>query len=253
MAQLHELLAVDRDLAGASKLVVDEAINTFTKKTDHFLGNIKNLELFDEGRKQEESGFTEEKTITTTVFKKLDYVADHLIRYLDVLFQKESTNQQAKADIILEDGTVLVNEVPATMLLSLENYLEKWRAMYHSIPTLQPGIEWIVDESQGEGIFKSSKPEIRNKTEKVVRHKVLYNATDKHPAQIEKWTEDAPIGKFINIRWSGMISPADKSKIIGRIDSLIYAIKQARMRANTQEVIKVQLGKKILDFINYGK
>jgi hypothetical protein len=252
MGQLHELLAVDRDLASAAKMVVDEATNTFTKKTDHFLGNVKRLELFDESRKQEESGFAEEKTLTTTVGKKLEYVAESLVRYIDVLAQKERTNQEAKANIELEDGTVFLTDVPATMLLSLENHLERWRLMYHSIPTLQPGIEWIPDPDQGEGVYKSVAPEIRNKTEKVIRHKVLYDATDKHPAQIEKWTEDAPIGRFINVRWSGMISPAEKSKLLGRIDSLIAAVKKARMRANTQEVVKVSIGKKIFDFVNKG-
>jgi len=252
MGQLHELLAVDRDLANAARIVVEEATNTFTKKTDHFLGNIKTLELFDEARKQEESGFAEEKNITTTVNQKLDYVAESLIRYVDVLAQKEKTNQEAKADIILEDGTIFLKDMPATMLLSLENYLEKWRLMYHSIPTLQPGVDWELDATQGEGVYKSAKPEIRNKTEKVIRHKVLYDATDKHPAQIEKWTEDAPIGRFINVRWSGMISPAEKSKILGRIDSLIAAVKKSRMRANTQEVVKVSVGKRIFDYINKG-
>jgi hypothetical protein len=252
MGQLHELLAVDRDLAGAAKVVVDEATNTFSKKTEHFLGNVKRLELFDESRKQEEAGFAEEKTITTTVQQKLDYVAEHLVRYVDVLAQKEATNQAAKADVVLNDGFVLLADIPATMLLSLENHLERWRLMYHSIPTLQPGIEWVPDPNQGEGVYKSEQLEIRNKTEKVIRHKVLYEATKDHPAQIEKWTEDAPIGKFINLRWSGMISPAEKSKLLGRIDNLIYAVKQARMRANTQEVVKVSIGKKIFDYINKG-
>jgi len=246
------LLAVDRDLASAAKIVVDEATNTFNKKTEHFLGNVKRLELFDESRKQEESGFAEEKMITTTVGQKLEYVSESLIRYVDVLAQKERTNQEAKADVVFDDGSVFLKDIPATMLLALENHLERWRLMYHSIPTLQPGIEWISDPDQGEGVYKSVNPEIRNKTEKVIRHKVLYDATDKHPAQIEKWTEDAPIGRFINVRWSGMISPAEKSKLLGRIDTLISSIKKARMRANTQEVVKISLGKKIFDYINKG-
>ena len=37
--KLHELLAVEGDLGGASKKLMVEAANTFSKKTDHFMGS----------------------------------------------------------------------------------------------------------------------------------------------------------------------------------------------------------------------
>src|SRR5574343_927664 len=93
MAHLHELLAVDRDLENTTKYVVEEAVISFTKKTDHFTGGVKTYEFFDEKRQQEAAGLEEKKELTTTVKAKLDYVKEFLVRHLDALAQKEHTNK----------------------------------------------------------------------------------------------------------------------------------------------------------------
>lgn len=90
MAQLHEVLAVDRDLEQVSSKVVGEAVVTFTKKVDHFTGHVRTLKMFDEARKNEEAGQIEIKELTTTVPEKLAYVAEHLIRYYGCLGPKRS-------------------------------------------------------------------------------------------------------------------------------------------------------------------
>ena len=46
-----------------------------------------------------------------------------------------------------------------------------------------------------------------------------------------------------------MISPSEKSVLLSRIDKLIMAVKQARQRANTQEVVKTTIGKEIFNYI----
>ena len=250
MSKLHEVLAVDSDLAETAKKIATEALVTFTKKADHFFGATKRLEMFDESRKQEEEGTAESKEIVSTVQEKLDYVAEHIIRHLDCLAQKENTNQAAVGDVELEDGTKLLQKMPATLLLSLENKLALFRKMYEGIPTLAPGLEWIEDPTQRKGIYKSSHDIIRHKTEKTFKSKILVEPTPQHPAQIEKWTEDVPIGNFITTQWSGMVSPARKSELLGRIDALIRAIKKARMRANSTEVVKKSIGKVLFDYIH---
>jgi hypothetical protein len=47
-----------------------------------------------------------------------------------------------------------------------------------------------------------------------------------------------------------MITPARKSELLDRIDKLLRAVKKARQRANGTEVVKVNVGKSIMDFIN---
>ena len=39
--KLHELLAVEQDLAGAYKKILDESSNTFKNKADFFYGFVK--------------------------------------------------------------------------------------------------------------------------------------------------------------------------------------------------------------------
>ena len=47
-----------------------------------------------------------------------------------------------------------------------------------------------------------------------------------------------------------MISPAEKSALLGRIDKLIQATKKARQQANAAEVVNREIGRKIMDYIN---
>ena len=111
------------------------------------------------------------------------------------------------------------------------------------------GIEWASAPELGNNVYNRVHPAVTFKTRKTFRHKVLVEATREHPAQIEKWSEDENVGKFITDSWSGMLTPAEKSDMIGRIDTLAQAVKQARQRANTTEVVKIQLAKSLVDFI----
>ena len=47
-------------------------------------------------------------------------------------------NTEAKADVILEDGTTLLKAVPTTSLLRLGHRLEEIRDLVRSIGTLDP-------------------------------------------------------------------------------------------------------------------
>jgi len=249
MAQLHEILAVDRDLEAVAKKVCEEAIVTFTKKTEHFVGTHKRLDMFDEARKQEEKGQEEIKALTTTVQDKLEYLAEHLIRHINCLAQKEFTNQFATGEVSLNES-LFFPKLPATMLLALENKLTQWRKVYEEIPTLEPTIEWKQDETLGKHVFKAVNDVVKHKTEKIMKPIVLYPHSDKHPAQVKESTLDVPVGNYISVQWSGKITSARKSLLLGRIDALLAEVKKARQRANCQEVTNIYIGKKIFDYIN---
>lgn len=248
--KLHEILAVEKDLENEAKKIVNEAIVTFVKKPEHFNSHHKKLLLFDDDKDQETQAAEEYKEIVTTVEQKLKYVYKAVTKYFDAIGKKEKTNQLAKADLILNDGTVLCENVPATLLLGLENKLKPILEMHGVIPTLQPGVDWEPDNSKGPNIFKAKHNSIRNKTERVPISKITVQPTKEHPAQVDKWTEDKVIGKFTQINWSGMISPADKSKKIAKVDEVIRCCKQARTRANATVVEPIDIGKKIFEFIN---
>ena len=250
MAKLHELLAVEGDLETTAKKIWTEASVTFSKKAGLFNGSIRRFEPFDENDKTE---YPEERTkLESTVKEKLDYVAESTIRYFDAMLQKERTNQDAKADLIV-DGVVIGKDLPATFLLGLETRLKNMRQIFEAIPTLAPGIQWEIDPQERPHVYKRVHPDEKFKTQKTFQSRVLYDAVVKDgvglPAQIEKWEETENVGKYITDQWSGMISSAEKSNLLTKLDKLIREVKKARQRANMAEVHKINIGKEIFNYI----
>ena len=241
MGQLHELLAVEGDLDGTYKKILEETKVNFSKHADRYFGFHERTELFDKDAPEEADSH---KEMDDTVPAKLEYTEGHVIRYLDAVLQKERTNQEARADLVV-DGETVAPAVPATFLLGLETKLKTIRMhIYETIPTLQPGIKWEKDETQGEDIYRRVHPEEKFRTRKVMKNHVVAEATDKHPAQVQVYNEDVKAARIVRDTWCGMISPADKSALLGRVDKLIRAVKKARQKANTQEVVKTTIDRK---------
>jgi hypothetical protein len=135
--------------------------------------------------------------------------------------------------------------------LGLEAKLKSIRPIYDEIPTLPPGTEWESDPSFGKYVYKDKNANVTAKTKKTFDFKILTPATDKHPAQIEKWNIDVPVGYFTKTRWSSCLSVAQKSALLARLDKLAQAIKQARQRANGQEVdTKSKIGSKLFEYLH---
>ena len=248
-AMLHELLAVQGDLEGKYKKMREEAIETFTKRKTHFGGYHKTLRMFAETDKAQEAAGEDHKELTETVDAKLDYIHSDIVRLMDALLQKESTNQNAKADLVV-DGIVLGTNLPATWLLGMETKLKEIRDVYESIPTLDPGVKWELDPVAGKNVYRSAHPEVKSKTVQDIAYKVLQPATKEHPAQVETWKENKPVGEYVTNHISGAISPARKSVLLGRIDNLLRAVKKARMRANNTPVEKIRIGKQLISYIH---
>lgn len=246
MSKMHELLAVESDVQGQYRIIVNETINLFNK--EHiFKGFVKKLKMFDED--QAHLNTSEHSEIGTTVPARLDYNSSFIVKYLDVVLQKESTNQLAVADIIV-DGIVLAEKVPATFLLGLENKLKEIRNIYMAIPTLDVSVKWEEATDIGKNIYRQVHPETAVKTKKMFQHQILVEPTQFHPAQVEKWEEQIPVGTFTKENWCSMITSTRKAQLLERIDKLSNAIKKARQRANNTEVIKVNIGEKLMNFIN---
>jgi len=243
---LHELLAVEGDLEGAHKRILEETKNTFVKKESHFLGMHRKLTMFVEDNIDHPET---NKKMDTTVDKKLDYMSKTEIRYFDALLQKESTNQIAIADLIV-DEQIIAKDLPATFCLGMETRLRHLRAVYEAIPTLAPGISWVSEPDAGPGVYKAEFADEKLKTETVVEPMVLYKATVEHPAQIKEVSKVNNVGKYVTTNTSGMLSPANKSDRLAKVDKLIRAFKQARQRANTTKVNKMFIGEKLFTFIN---
>jgi hypothetical protein len=247
MAKLHELLAVESDLEGTYNKILKETETNFNKHPDRYFGKHTRIEFFDENVPTEADVH---KKMDDTVKSKLKYSQKAVIRYLDAVLQKERTNQEARADLVV-DGTIISAQVPATFLLGLENKLKKIRTnLFEPIPTLQPGIQWEKDASMGDDVYRAVHSEEKFRTKKMMKNHVIAPATKEHPAQVNVYTEDEKVARVVQDTWCGMISSAEKSKVLERVDVLIRAVKRARQKANTTEVVKTNIGKDLFTFIN---
>ena len=205
--KLHELLAVEGDLRGAAEKIIKETVNTFTKKEHHFIGRVKSYQPKDEDG---DTFASENQEMVTTVSKKLEHTQDVVAKYLDAVAQKELTNTSATA-ILEVDGQKLVEApLPATLLLALEGKLKQLREVYNAMPTLDPSETWHWDHATK---TYEADPKQTYKSKKVYRNHILSPATDKHPAQVQPFTEEERIGVWNEKKWSGMITPAEKSEV----------------------------------------
>lgn len=249
MTKLYETLALEGTLDAKQRKIVGEAEDTFKKRTAHFVETFRRVEMYRED--QQHLNEDETKELVTTVREKLGYVADIVIPYLDTIYMKERGNQHAVADLVVHNQ-LIAKDVPATMLLGLESRLAALRVMYDAIPTLAPGRKWELDETDKRaGVYVDTRDDVRKRTQKMLVHKVLVEPTPQHPAQIEKWFEDVAVGDIVTTTKSGMIQPADKSKMLDRMDALIGAVKQARQRANAITVDKdVKIGAALFAYVH---
>lgn len=246
--QLHQILAVEGDLQGKAAKIIDETKKTFNDKQHLFYGGLKKYEPYSD----DDPGMPEEfKEIDDTVYNKLNYAIKSFVSYIDCIATKEATNATATAPLVI-NGETIHEALPATLLLALENKLKGIRPVLESIPTLTKGIEWKPAPDKGENIFVTAKEDRKQRTVKEPKFRVLYEATKEHPAQIEKWTESVPKGEFVTIQWSGNITSAEKARILERFDEVLQAVKKARMKANSTEVVETKIARKLFDYIVKG-
>lgn len=250
MAKIHEIIPVEADKVAIANALVDEGINTFAKKPDHFMGQVRRVEMYDETRSAENT--TDVKEVVDTVDGKLDHIWGALGEAIDITMTKENSNAQAEASADVKiGGTVVLADVPATALLALEKRLAQIKNLYTSIPTLDPAYAWEPDtEAALPGTMQTRHPQEGHKTEKVHDWKVVYEATEHHPAQIVEVTMDRNVAKVTVERQSGMVSPATKALWLRRISDLATAVKQARQRANMAEAVPLPVASDIRLFIH---
>ena len=245
MSRLHELVAIEPSLLAAAKAMVEEATVTFTKRGEHFEGQTRAVEYFDEGRSAENESTSKE--VVTTVDEKLSYTLEAVRKSLDVVFTREVTNQSAVADLIIDDRVIL-GGVPIYFLLQLEKRFTEIKSLLLTVPTLDPNLEWVALETDKPGIYRSQ--ELRsNRTERRPSVLTLAPATEKFPAQVKEIVEETTVAKIITIKRSGAYSVADKAALLARCDAIILAVKQARERANSTEVAPRRSITPLLDFL----
>lgn len=209
-AKLHELLAVEKDRSGVANKVMEEAKGVF-KAGAHYFGTNKITTFFEDPSGQ--LGRTEEKIVDDTVPAKLDYVGNAVRRLLDLMYQIDISNTEAKADLVI-DGVTYAEGVPTGFLMVLERKLTELRTVYEMIPTQPPGVNWQADAGYRlPGVFKSP-PIATFLTQKKVDFVVVVNPTEHHPAQVKEVTKDERVARVEETKFTGTVSAADRKSVV---------------------------------------
>lgn len=256
--KLHGVLAVKKDLQTQANTALADLTNTFTKKEQRFVGFLQTFTPFesDTPEKPIETKIDKELTVQSTVSAELAWIKPFLIKALDAHFHVATGNMTAKADIILDESenstdTVLVKDVPASTLLELEEYLQQTlKKLLLAIPTLDPVLGFVLDPAASlKGVYKSRSVE-KTRTKMKKRILQLTKATDKHPETVQVYDEQVGEGTIREQHWSAALTPADKSAVLERLESLLRAVKKARARANETEVdVTQKIGNSLLTYV----
>jgi hypothetical protein len=168
-----------------------------------------------------------------------------MTRLFDVTLTKDAANTVATADVTV-DGTVILPKVPVTYLLFLEKQLTDLHTFVAKIPVLDLSEEWEFDNARG---CYASAPASTVRTTKVPRNHVRAEATDKHPAQVDVFTEDIPQGDWTTVKFSGALPVTRQRQLLERVVKLQHAVKYAREEANATEITDVKAGEKVFGYL----
>ena len=123
--------------------------------------------------------------------------------------------------------------------MDLHTFIEK-------LPKLDPAEDWHFDDTTNTW---ASDPIDTLRTKKVMRNHVLAPATDKHPAQVQVYTEDVAAGTWRTVKFSGAMPAKRIQEMLVKVEELQKAVKFAREEANTRVAMDVKIGKAVLDYI----
>lgn len=241
MSQLHEILAV---VQGASARATREFtdLHRCTQVDTLVAGRSRTYEpRDDDGERLPDEGQRVQLIIENT----LRTVASTLTPAFDVVATRDEGNTHAKADVVVDDTTILA-DVPAVTLIYLEKQLGDILTFVAKLPVLSPAQQWYEDERNG---FHVSEPVVTVSKRRVQKPLELAAATKEHPAQVRLIDVEEPAGNWTTILHSGALPATRKADLLERVVKLTDAVKVARTRANQAETSQVHIGGPLFDYL----
>ncbi|MFD9750109.1 DUF7873 family protein [[Kitasatospora] papulosa] len=168
-----------------------------------------------------------------------------LTRLFDVTATKDWANCSARADVTV-DGRTVVAEVPVSYLLFLEKQLTDLHTFVKKLPVLDASESWSLDPSTD---WWKTEPVRTIRTKKVPRNHVKAEATEKHPAQVDVYYEDVPIGYWTTVKFSGALPARRVNELLERVEKLQHAVKFAREEANGAQVTDRRVGDAVFGYL----
>lgn len=187
----------------------------------------------------------EVQRVQVNATETLHQVRDLMSRLWNVTAVVDWTNCQARADVVIGDQ-VIIKQAPATFLIFLEKQLTDLHTIIDKLPVLDPADEWHWDDNADAW---ASQTTTTVRTKKEPRNHVLAPATEKHPAQVNVYMEDVPVGYWHTVKHSGAIGGSRKNVMLGRVRELREAVKAAREEANMTPAAVVDIADGVFGYL----
>ncbi|MFD5099559.1 DUF7873 family protein [Streptomyces albidochromogenes] len=241
MAKLNQIIAVEKGVKSKAQQDLTAAQHSLQKPA-LLAGISRTYQAKDEEGEQLPPESTRVQVRADDVLRE---TAKSLTRLFDVTATKDWANCTARADVTV-DGRVLVSEAPVSYLLFLEKQLADISAFVRKLPVLDASEAWTLDPSTDD--WKTDT--VRTlRTKKVPRNHVKAEATDKHPAQVEVYYEDIPVGYWTTVKFSGALTARRVNELLERVEKLQQAVKFAREEANGAEVTDQRVGDAVFGYL----
>nr|WP_232320327.1 hypothetical protein [Herbidospora daliensis] len=241
VTKLNQILAVEKGVKADVQRKVADA-NTLIQKAPLLSGISRTYQPIDDEGEQLPPESTRVQVQAEQVLRDVTVT---LTRLFDVTATKDVANCAAKADVVV-DGATLVRDVPVTYLLFLEKQLTDLHALISRLPTLDPSETWSLD---GNTDTWRTEPVRTTRTKKVPRNHVLAEATEKHPAQVQVFTEDVVVGYWTRVAFSGALPQRRVNELLTRLTKLQEAVKFAREEANGTEITDQRIGEALFGYL----
>jgi hypothetical protein len=241
VAKLNQIIAVEKGVKAKSFAELTDAHHAVQKPA-----LLSGISRSYQPKDDEGDTFPPESTkVQVRAEDVLDRTAATLTRLFDVTATKDWANCAATADVVV-DGTALVSDVPVSYLLFLEKQLVDLATFVKKLPVLDAAESWEHDPVTNAWRTPAVQT---NRSKKVYRNHVKAEATDRHPAQVEMYTEDVTAGQWTTVKFSGAL-PAERVKeLAARVEKLHHAVKFAREEANGLEVTDQQVGEAVFGYL----
>ena len=245
MPKLNQIIAIQASKKAQAKDTLTEAYHLL-KKPELLHGLVRTYQPRDDGGEPQPD---ERKAVQVKVNDLLTKITTDLTEMFDVVATQDWANCQAKADVVVE-GRKLLQGVPVTHLLFLEKQVIDLRTFIGSLPVLDTAEDW---EYKPEADAYVSRPSRSNRSKKVPKNHIKYEATKEHPAQVEMYMEDVWVGTWTTTKFSAAIPAATRNAMLERVRRLLDAVKAAREEANSLEVKPQKTGATLLGWIFDGR
>lgn len=241
MGKLNQVLAVEKGVKQRSTKALTDTYK-LVQKDNLFQGFQKSWQ---QATDSSEVRPPEAVKVQVRADDVLDSVKEALTELMDITAQKDYANCNARADVVV-GGRVILSQAPVTYLLFLEKALTDLRTLVSKLPVLSEDEDWRKNEATG--LFVTE-PKLTQSTRKEQKPIVLYDATDRHPAQTQLVSQDVVVGHWETVKQSGAFTKSRKKELMSKVETLLKAVKMAREEGNSCEATPVNVASEIFTYL----